>query len=534
MKFWTKNCFWEVLAANMAKEEVAEPALAPPWERDAFGDTMAKKEELADDANQPPTSISDDLVTLFMEGKASMNPNPENFKDMCLKIGKAILQKFGGPQQYLMATVEDGAAFAQALREKFPQSTAHMYTKILPGTCDEVFHIHLADLGYSSKASTRPPPYLTVAVALLDNYLTNTFLTSNSETPLSLWDGPSASAARSVTLLFLAKMCMDAGWDLQVLHPSLYTSMVAIRAQRGTMLRDLQSIALENAQVSARGGIRQQHDCLTWLGKLQLLRNEGFPSEHVLKAWNAAAPKEAQLTGSKAQSLKFLVTLPSGITSLLLEHASKHGTNMAFTEDCWANKKIQVGSTTRSPHKEWTDRMRVTAGGLLLGISTVCHAHDQKCPEARQKLSKQKFEEIVQQAQLVSDIQRSLVEDMGVPMDNTMCLTEAFKCGDMSFTLELDSALSEKDKQWDCSKVTLVQDILRKHRSEQDQKCPMEVCNRNIAATNLEKEEFELVLKQMEHLGIQRYYFFYICVSRRCGSPIAKFCRITSYNTRCF
>lgn len=499
----------------MAKEELVETGLdAVPPVGPAVGDSVAKKEDLVDDANQS-SIISDDLLALFLEGKASMNPSPENFKDMSLKIGKAILQKFGGPQQYLMATVEDGAAFAQALREKFPQSTAHTYTKILPDNCDEVIHLHLADLGYSSKASTRPPPYLTTAVALLDNYLTNTFLTSNSETPLSLWDGPSASgsseygwctflkgAAGSSTLLFLAKMCMDAGWDLQVLHPSLYTSMVAIRCQRGTLFRDLQSIALENAQVSARGGIRQQHDCLTWLGKLQILQKDGYSPDKVVQKWNAAAPKEAQLIGSKYQSLKFLLTLPSEITSMLLQHASMHGTNIAFTEDCWANKKIQVGSATRSPHKEWTDRLRVTEAGLQLGISTACHAHDQKCLEARQKMSKQKFEEMVQQAQVVKDIERSLVEDMGVPMDKTTCLSEAFKCGDMSLTLELDHALAEKDKKWECSQITLVQDILRKHRSEQDEKCPMEICNRNIAATNLEKEEFELVLKQMEHLGL--------------------------------
>lgn len=48
-----------------------------------------------------------------------------------------------------------------------------------------------------------------------------------------------------------------------------------------------------------------------------------------------------------------------------------HGSKIAFTEECWGNKKIQVGSTQRSAHKEWTDRLPITENGLALAIKVV-------------------------------------------------------------------------------------------------------------------------------------------------------------------
>ena len=458
------------------------------------------------------TGVTDECVQLYLEGKASVAPNPDNFKEVCFNVTKAVLQKFGGPQQYLEQTVKDPAAFAAILKEKYPVSPMHNYVKVLPDNLET--HVHLADLSFSPLASTRPSTYMTTAISLVDEYLTNTFLTSGSEVPLLLWDGPSPSdtteygwvcylkgAARSQTLLFLAKLALDAQWGLAVLHPALLASMQAIARKRGSLLRDLQSIALENAAIAARGGIRKQLDCFGWLGKLLLLRDKGYAAEDVLKRWNTSASKESQLVGSKATGLKFLLTCPESITALLLRHASQYGSNIAFPEEGWCNKKIHINFAARCPHKEWTDRLRVSEPGLLLALETLCVAHDNKMPEARTKITKAIMEECVLQAQVMVDVQRALVDDLGVPKDMTHSLMDSFRNGDISLRLELENAVSEKDKAWTCAQLTQVQDILRKHRGQQEQQFPVESGNRNIAATKLEREEFDLLLKQIESLS---------------------------------
>ena len=470
-----------------------EPEEAEMDKRDVVMDP--KEEE-----NEHSTEVSDEVISMYLDGKAAVALNPDNFRDVFFKIGSALLHKYGGPMQYLQQRVEDPKKFAESLRTMFPHSHGHEYVESLPHECDVPFVVHLADLSFHPEASTRPPPYLNTAVSLLDQYLTNTFLTNRSESPLSLWDGPKPGgdeqvgwttylkgASRSLVLLFIGKVCIDMGLELSVLHPALFQSMLAIKCVRGTMLKDLQSIAIENAQIAARGGIRKQHDCLTWLAKLLLLRKRGYPPDHVLKKWNSAAPKEAQLTGSKAQALRFLLSLGDSVTSELLKHASKFGNGSAFSEDCWANKKVQVNFAPRC-QKEWADRLRVTEAGLVLAIQAITHFHTNKSVEARCKLGKNLVEEFVQQAQVIVEVNRILVEDLGVPIDDTQLITTSFLEGDTTLKLELDSSINEKLKTWGPAELTLVQTV------------PMETANRNIAAANLEKEEFQLLLKQIEQL----------------------------------
>ncbi len=410
------------LGVAMAKMELEEQSLADPPD----ADMAAKTEE------EVPNAVSNELITMYLEGKASVGLSPDNFQDVFFKIGQAILQKFGGPMQYLQATAQDPKKFAEYLQEKFPSSQARNYVKVVPAECDLPFFVRLSDLSFHPDASTKPPPYMNVAISLLDQYLTNTFLTNKSETPLSLWDGPKLGgdehvgwtcylkgAARAMVPLFVAKVCTDLGLDLSVLHPALFQSMLAIQCVRGTMLKDLQSIAIENAQIAARGGIRKQHNCLTWLAKLLILRKRGYAPEEVLKKWNQSAPKETQLSGSKFQALRFLLTLGENVTSELLAHASKFGNGSAFPEDCWANKKLQVNYT---PRKEWSDRLRVTEAGLLLAIQAITAMHSDKVPEVRSKCSKPMMEEFVQQAQVIVDVNRVLVEDMGVPIEETQAI----------------------------------------------------------------------------------------------------------------
>lgn len=385
------------------------------------------------------------------------------------------------------------------------------------------FQVHLKDLSFSKVSSTKPVTYLTTSISLVDQYLSHGFLCSGSEAPVLLWDGPKASGsntngwvsyvkgmARCSSLLFLAHFTMSQRWNLTVLHPSLYSSMTSITCRLGTTQTDLQAIAIANAQISARGGIRRAHDCFTWLGKLLLLKGQGYSADEVLKKWNEVAANENKLSGQKHQALKFLLSLTQEAIDVLMEHASKYGGSGAFQEESFGNKKIHPGSAPRGD-KLWSDRLRITDEGLVLALKAICTMYDQKMPETRCKINRATFEGYVFEAQLVVSVRRQMVEEMGIPPEAADSILQQFEAGDNHLKLELESAIQEKAKSWNPASMALVEKIVKQHRADSETLMVVEVANRNLAAAQLEKEELDLLCKQITHLcyfhGVRAFFF---------------------------
>ena len=93
-----------------------------------------------------------------------------------LRLGHALLKKHGGPRQYLQAslpTKEDVTKFYEDVAAHFPRRSDIEYatSDTLPGDADSTFHICLSDCSFDSGSSTKPGPYFSVSLALLDEYL---------------------------------------------------------------------------------------------------------------------------------------------------------------------------------------------------------------------------------------------------------------------------------------------------------------------------------------------------------------------------
>lgn len=101
------------------------------------------------------------------------------------------------------------------------------------------------------------------------------------------------------------------------------------------------------------------------------------------------------------------------------------------------------------------------------------------------RVSKQVMEETVYQAQLVVSIQQALVEDMGIPLELANGLKASFLVGDLSLKLELENAISEKQKGFNVATLTSVTEILRKHSGKTEAQLAVGLSSRNIAATKL-------------------------------------------------
>lgn len=134
-----------------------------------------KKEEPEDAAMPPaPRHLPDPSEVL----------TAENFRELGLAQLKEELDKWGSPVLYLRAmypTQEAKEAFAQQLLLTFPKRPDLVYASrgFVPANLVDQYVLHLSDLSFD-EASSKPPPFLVTCTALLDEYLTNTFITEGA------------------------------------------------------------------------------------------------------------------------------------------------------------------------------------------------------------------------------------------------------------------------------------------------------------------------------------------------------------------
>lgn len=342
--------------------------------------------------------------------------------------------------------------------------------------------------------------------------------------PILLYDGPLhgetkhfwtsyiKGAARCQTVLFMASQAIERGWLLEHLSPSLHASLLVVKARRAVMTTDAESVALENATLSARGAIRRPHCVITWLGKLRQLQCKGLSPERVLKDWNSKCTNEARVTGGKRVALLQLLHFPVKVQEQLLDHASRFGEQGAFLEDAWCNKKLAVGFTPRTADREWNTRLSVTEESLSLMVSYCHHQHLRKIASTRSKLGKEACEEALAMSSLLLSLNEDLKQSMAVPpaiLDEKV--VQKFLQGDSNFELELQAALSEKKKGFAHGDIHLYKELAKEHLAASSSKMSalgMSSSTVTLAAAQLEKQEFELCLQNLRHdLDVYKVWF---------------------------
>ena len=126
------------------------------------------------------TGLTEEQVDAFCAGVVRLKElTPDNFRDNMLQCISAALRKAGGPWQYLNQ-ISDKDAFYNKLRAEFPARTDVEYLrwKSLPDNIEQSFYLHLSDFSFDPSSSTKPAPYVSTSIDLLDEYLTNDFLTA--------------------------------------------------------------------------------------------------------------------------------------------------------------------------------------------------------------------------------------------------------------------------------------------------------------------------------------------------------------------
>ena len=174
------DCAVTLVGASMLPAKKEEPEAPSTMPQDP-------EEELKSMKDGFPEDLPSDMMSLYVEKKASIEVTTENYKNVITGIGKAVMEKFGGPQQYLEATVgKNPQGFLEYLQATYsPRMDVHYYVDgKLPTDTNTIIACHVWDLGFSTSTSTKPPTYQQTANLLLDEILTNGFVSQHD--PLTM------------------------------------------------------------------------------------------------------------------------------------------------------------------------------------------------------------------------------------------------------------------------------------------------------------------------------------------------------------
>ena len=212
-------------------------------------------------------------------------------------------------RNYVANASED--ELARRLASFFEQKAHVKYSKkelLMMDDHDKEHIFRLQDLGYGSQATTKGPPRLHTCISLSDAIYTDGLVTQHD--PLQIWKNPQTMEAeifwtsfvkghaRACTALAMAIIVMEHFPTAAALEAvggrNFLESFKTVRMRIAIVAPDLMAVAFKNALLAHRGSIRQAHDVLAWLQKLEKVSAAtGLNAEDVLNKWNQNARKDA-------------------------------------------------------------------------------------------------------------------------------------------------------------------------------------------------------------------------------------------------
>ena len=110
--------------------------------------------------------------------EACANATPETFQEAASSYCRALLVHHQGPLQYLLAEHGDTRdAFYAEMAKLLPERHDVSFSEALPHNDETIFAIYPWALSFSPTSSTKPAPFLSLSLRLLDEIFVSGFVT---------------------------------------------------------------------------------------------------------------------------------------------------------------------------------------------------------------------------------------------------------------------------------------------------------------------------------------------------------------------
>ena len=500
---------------------------------------------------QSPGGESLTLLSPALSSKNWKECSIEELRDSMMELVPRIAEVHGGVMQYLekrYESKEERDLYAKKLWSYFPRLADQDMTfwGEISSTTSEARtkehqqNLHLAMLRFDTKGTGHEPTPKPVAIKLIDEFMTHTFITNGdplleiagtedervlapfkatppwTSEPRCGVQGPPVeafsvahhkAANRVATLHFLVTTLFDDNICLKAIHPSLYESIRNIEVVNLRFATKRDEI-FGNFILSHRGEIRKPPSILTWVFSLKKLRDEYSDSDAgaVIRQWNSKVTRAGQLQGGKAQGVKNVLELmPEEAWLVVLADESRHGReNSPYTDELMASKKIYPGSHFKAAHcKAWTSRMTITRQSVLVFVKRVS-AEWEKTPQfLRRRYVKGVGEEIAMKAAVVVNMAKEVQEIAPIP-DEVLQQEwiDKWVAQDPQIDLAVESAVVSKDANFAVRQVKILHDIIEKHQKGLDGNVTFadsEEVAVQSAAAKLEEDQYALIMKEASH-----------------------------------
>jgi hypothetical protein len=273
--------------------------------------------------------------------------------------------------------------------------------------------------------------------------------------------------ARACTALAMAIIAMEHFPNAAALRNvgggHIVDSLRAIRVRIATVAPDIIQIAFQNARIAHRGSIRNGHDALAWLEKLEKVgAASGETPDALLKKWNQECPAEAKIVGNKQMCIMNILKVNVECRTLLVNHASKFGSNSAFNDSTFTSKKIWPGYKPRLDKQRWVRWLSVSNESFHLMLRHLIQKYEATHESARNKVTKQQIERASGMASLVLGIADDVIEaHKSLPRDDIEnTFIDGFVNSDPNLIMGLESALTDQDKNFDAMSMPSLCDVV--------------------------------------------------------------------------
>ena len=196
--------------------------------------------------------------------------------------------------------------------------------------------------------------------------------------------------ARSLTIITVLHWCWIKGYDLSMLNPTLYSSVLTVYGHYYPQESKVEE-SLKNMRISCAGSIRRPPNVIQTVSTIHKLVTKGGLKHYqdYVRRWNRTAPRAFQIVGQRATSLKLLFELaPLNVVGEIMDHIGRTSfAGSAWTDDNLSSKKMYPGYTFPTKGKTWmSSTRRVTKETMLLHIRKIHSDHESTPACMRKKL----------------------------------------------------------------------------------------------------------------------------------------------------
>ena len=200
------------------------------------------------------------------------------------------------------------------------------------------------------------------------------------------------------------------------------------------------------------------------------LASPNLDAGQIIKEHNDQCSSRGALTGGKRVAvLNLMQKAPSAALAVLVRDLSEHGASKtAFTDDCWANKKLFPGFCFPAPAGAWKSRRLVSDESFMLFIRHVIQQQSERIANAKRKWEKPSLEDACQMAAAVFAFANEA--KMGSPMTAhaviDLVLVEGFVKNDSNIVLEMQAHVHELQpsltwRDLNCLKVAINTEVVK-------------------------------------------------------------------------